>query len=144
MAQFTLTHAHVDALLSPASRDANWEPFIAAIDPNVRWVIASETRDPIRKTGVYNVASWRAEVNKPLLASLDERGLRMTVSSLDIVGNKAIVEAYGVATQGNGRPYNNRYAWFLIFSEATGKIVEIREYLDTALVQEVHEERLSG
>ncbi|KAJ7751743.1 hypothetical protein DFH07DRAFT_825989 [Mycena maculata] len=136
--KFPLTHAHVSALLDPVSRESNWAPFVAAIDPNVRWVIASETKDATRKTGVYTVASWLEEVNKPLLGNL-KTGIKMTVSSLDIVGKKAIIEAYGEATQANGRPYNNRYAWFLIFSEETGKIVEIREYLDTALVQEVHQ-----
>ncbi|KAJ7704851.1 hypothetical protein B0H17DRAFT_974280 [Mycena rosella] len=137
--KFTLTHAHVTALLDPVSHEGNWKHFVGAVDPAVRWVIASETKDAMRKTGVYNLASWLEEVNKPLLAGLTGDGLKMTVSSLDIVGNKAIVEAYGEATQANGRPYNNRYAWFLIFSEETGKIVEIREYLDTALVQEVNQ-----
>jgi ketosteroid isomerase-like protein len=32
-----------------------------------------------------------------------------------------------------------RYAWFLVFSEETGKVVEIREYCDTALLQEISE-----
>lgn len=35
--------------------------------------------------------------------------------------------------------YNYRFAWFLVFSAETGKIVEIREYMNTALVQEVME-----
>ncbi|KAJ7176212.1 hypothetical protein C8R43DRAFT_914101 [Mycena crocata] len=138
MAKFTLTHDHVTDILDPASRD-DWAPFVSAIDPDVRWVIGSEKKDSTRMTGVYNVASWLAEVNKPLLSRLKDRNLKMTVSTLDIVGNKAIVEAYGEATQLNGNPYNNRYAWFFIFSEETGKIVEIREYIDTALVQEVQQ-----
>lgn len=33
----------------------------------------------------------------------------------------------------------DRYVWIMIFSEKTGKCVEIREYLNTALVQEVIE-----
>jgi hypothetical protein len=50
-----------------------------------------------------------------------------------------------IALLWNSSPYifhlhsGHRYAWFLIFSEETGKIVEIREYLDTALVQEVNQ-----
>ncbi|KAJ6537368.1 hypothetical protein DFH09DRAFT_1178074 [Mycena vulgaris] len=139
MAKFTLTHAHVTALLDPVSPESNWAPFVDAIAPDVRWVIASEKKDAARKTGIYNVASWIEEVNKPLRASLTEDGIKMTVSSLDVIGNKAVVEAYGEATQLNGQPYNNRSAWFLIFSEETGKIIEIREYLDTALVHEVHQ-----
>ncbi|KAJ6575547.1 hypothetical protein DFH09DRAFT_1276769 [Mycena vulgaris] len=136
MAKFTLTPAHVTALLDP---EAKLAPFLAAIDPDVRWVIASEKKDPARMTGIYNLASWIEEVATPGRAKLTEEGLKMIVSSLDVIGNKAIVEAYGEAMQLNGRPYNNRYAWFLIFSEETGKIVEIREYMDTALVQELHQ-----
>ncbi|KAJ6506235.1 hypothetical protein C8R47DRAFT_1101639 [Mycena vitilis] len=113
MAKFTLTEAHVKNLLDPA-REGNWAAFVGGIDPNVRWVIASETKDP-----------------------LVDGLLKMTVSSIDIIGTKAILEAYGEATTTKGRPYNNRYAWFLVFSEETGKIVEIREYMDTALVQEM-------
>lgn len=28
-------------------------------------------------------------------------------------------------------------AWFILFSESTGKIVEVREYMNSALVREV-------
>ncbi|KAJ7644657.1 hypothetical protein FB45DRAFT_898406 [Roridomyces roridus] len=138
MSKFTLTKAHIASLLDPVSLSSNWAPFVSAIDPGVRWVIGGETTHPTRKTGVYNLAGWKQDVNQPLLARL-KTGLKMTVSSVEVIGNKAVVEAHGEATQANGRPYNNRYAWFLIFSEETGKIVEIREYLDTALVQEVQE-----
>ncbi|KAJ7800313.1 hypothetical protein B0H14DRAFT_2387400 [Mycena olivaceomarginata] len=139
MAKFTLDLAHVKALLDPPSATPpDWVPFVSGIDPDVRWFIASEKKDPARKTGVYNLASWTEEVAKPLAAVL-AGPLRMTTTSIDIVGNKAITEAYGEATQVNGRPYNNRYAWFLVFSEETGKVVEIREYCDTALLQEIGE-----
>jgi len=63
----------------------------------------------------------------------------MSVGSVDVVGLKAFVEASGRATQKNGRPYNNRYCWFLFFSEDTGKMIEIHEYLNTALIKEVYE-----
>lgn len=33
----------------------------------------------------------------------------------------------------------NRYCWILRFDPETGKVVAIREYLNTALVREVHE-----
>jgi hypothetical protein len=32
----------------------------------------------------------------------------MKVDEVDVIGNKAIVESHGSATQRNGKPYNNR------------------------------------
>jgi uncharacterized protein len=40
---------------------------------------------------------------------LVEGGLKMRVDELDVVGNKAIMETSGFATQLNGKPYKNRY-----------------------------------
>ncbi|KAJ7892191.1 hypothetical protein B0H13DRAFT_2340286 [Mycena leptocephala] len=135
----TLTDSHLRSFLDAASREGNWLPFINAIDPDVRWVIGSEKKDAIRKTGVYNLASWIEEVNTPLRARLQGNSLKMHYSSLNIFGNTAIVEATSEATQMNGNPYKNRYCWFFRFSEETGKIVEITLYLDTALVKDVFE-----
>jgi hypothetical protein len=33
----------------------------------------------------------------------------MKINELDIIGNKAIFESSGTATQKNGKPYNNRF-----------------------------------
>ena len=52
------------------------------------------------------------------------------------MGNKAYVEFRGEATQLNGERYNNLYLWIMIFDNQ-GHAQEIREYLDTKLVQEV-------
>ncbi|KAJ7470133.1 hypothetical protein B0H11DRAFT_2224101 [Mycena galericulata] len=137
MTKFTLTHAHVASLLDPVGK-GDWSSFVGAIDPDVRWVIASEKQDNERMTGVYNLASWNEQVRTPLTTKVKNQEVKMSISSFDVVGNKAIVQAYGEAVQLNGKPYNNHYAWFLTFSEETGKVVEIREYLDTALVHEVN------
>ncbi|KAJ7159223.1 hypothetical protein C8R43DRAFT_994213 [Mycena crocata] len=133
---FTLTTEHVHSLLDPVSEKWDWSVFLGQMDSEVRWVIGSEKKDDVRKTGIYNVASWTAEVAAPLGARLKIEQSKMTWASIDVVGKKAIVEASIEAVQLNGNPYNNKYVWILIFAE-TGKIVEVREYLDTALVQEV-------
>jgi uncharacterized protein len=80
----------------------------------------------------------------------------MVVDEIEIVGLKAIVECSGYATQKNGKPYNNkqvfffhclgitgltwesgRFCWIFIFDGETGKVVKIREYINTALVRDV-------
>ncbi|KAM0747328.1 hypothetical protein T439DRAFT_99008 [Meredithblackwellia eburnea MCA 4105] len=134
---FTLTKEHVNSILSPCA-EGNWEPLVSSIDPNVVWWIADDEENLSRATGVFNVESWFEKINKPLAAKLDmEKGLRMSVRELEIFGWKAIVECEGKAEQKNGKAYNNRYCWILIFDENTGKIIKIREYLNTALVEEV-------
>ncbi|KAJ7749156.1 hypothetical protein B0H16DRAFT_891795 [Mycena metata] len=135
MTKFTLTQAHVASLLDPESK-GDWSAFFGAIDPNVRWVMASEKQGS-DKTGVYNLASWVEEVHKPLISKLKDGEFKTSIRSFDVVGNKAIIEGEVVGVQMNGKPYNNRYAWFFTFSEDTGKIIEIREYLDTALLNEL-------
>ncbi|KAJ7159228.1 hypothetical protein C8R43DRAFT_994221 [Mycena crocata] len=132
---FTLTAEHVHSILDPVTEKFDFAPFMNAVDPSLRWIIGSEKKDPVRKTGVYSLESWLAEVRGPLDARL-KPGFEPSWGDIDIFGNKAIIECRGRGVQLNGNPYDNRYVWIFIFSEA-GKIIEIREYLDTALVQEV-------
>ncbi|KAJ7100421.1 hypothetical protein C8R44DRAFT_352324 [Mycena epipterygia] len=136
MAKFALTAAYITSLLDPINVAGDWTAFLAAIDPDVEWMIGSETKDSARLTGVYNLASWLEEFTGPMLSRLNGAP-KFTVDSFDSIGNKAIVEISGEGTQMNGKPYSNRIAWFLIYSEETGKIVKIREYLNTALIYEV-------
>ncbi|ORY59416.1 hypothetical protein BCR35DRAFT_254694, partial [Leucosporidium creatinivorum] len=112
-------------------------PFLEAIDPNVHWQIAGPERQLDSAQGIFNVAEWKELINKPLLARLDSNGLKMAVESVDVIGQRAIVECSGTATQKNGKPYNNFYCWIFHFSEETGKVVKIYEYLNTHLVYEV-------
>jgi len=37
--------------------------------------------------------------------------LVMKFSAIDVIGQKAFVEAYATSTQKNGRPYHNRYVY---------------------------------
>lgn len=49
---FTLTTSHVKSIMDAAER-GDWGPFVDAIDPDVKWTIGDEAKDPIRKTGIY-------------------------------------------------------------------------------------------
>jgi len=48
------------------------------------------------------------------------------------------VELHSLATAKNGLRFDNRYCWLCRFSN--GKIVEVRAYLDSALVARLFEE----
>ncbi|KAJ7614361.1 hypothetical protein FB45DRAFT_1008614 [Roridomyces roridus] len=116
--KFPLTLEYAQSLVEPLAK-GDLGPFMGVIDPDVRWRIASEDKDPKKMTGVYRL--------------LNEAPPALTIQYLQTVGNRIIMEIDGEAVQKNGNPY----AWFFIFSEETGKVVEIHEYCDTALVQEV-------
>jgi len=49
---FTLTEEHVKEILEPAGQ-GDWAPFIAAIDPNVKWIISDPVADPSTSAGTY-------------------------------------------------------------------------------------------
>ncbi|KAK0109516.1 hypothetical protein ONS95_002205 [Cadophora gregata] len=134
---FTLTEAHVRGFLDPASR-GDWVPFVTAIDPNVRWTIGSLREDLTCCTGVFNLQDWLEKVSPPMQARL-QGALEMKIEALDVIGNKAIIEATGFAVQKNGNPYDQMYCWIMKFDDETGKVVVINEYLNTALVKEVYE-----
>ncbi|KAJ7634385.1 hypothetical protein FB45DRAFT_1025336 [Roridomyces roridus] len=135
--KFPLTLEYAQSLVEPLAK-GDLGPFMGVIDPDVRWRIASEDKDPKKMTGVYTLSTWREQVNGPLVKRLlNEAPPALTIQYLQTVGNRIIMEIDGEAVQKNGNPYKNTYAWFFIFSEETGKVVEIHEYCDTALVQEV-------
>lgn len=92
---------------------------------------------PQPNTSLQNLQQWKDSVNADLKSHLKDGYLEMKLDSLDVIGLKAIAECSGFAVQNDGDLYQNRFAWFLVFSAETGKIVGIREYLHSALVKEM-------
>ncbi|KAK7055531.1 ketosteroid isomerase [Favolaschia claudopus] len=134
MTAFTLTKAYTEKLFEILFSDP-LTGMTTYFDPSIKTIIAQEEKDPIRHTGVYTLDEWK-QVGGSITSRLKDRKLVMVPTAIDVAGNKAFVELAGTATQLNGRPYNNRYMWIMIFND-TGKVVEVREYFDTALVQEL-------
>lgn len=62
-------------------------------------------------------------------------GVVLEVSDVLVDGDTAAVELLATSTQNNGRPFGNRYCWVCRFEDDV--IVEVRAYLDSALVAEV-------
>ncbi|TVY12594.1 hypothetical protein LARI1_G009564 [Lachnellula arida] len=133
---FTLTREHVLSIFKDTEK-GNWDTLIEAIDPNVHWWISSDVKDPLSKSGIYNLQEWKDNINAGLKSHLKDGYLEMKLDSLDVIGLKAIAECSGFAVQNDGDLYQNRFAWFLVFSAETGKIVGIREYMHSALVKEM-------
>ena len=62
----------------------------------------------------------------------------LRVAHILVDGDSAVVEMESLSTALNGKPFNNRYCWRVRFSDGT--IVEVRAYLDSALVQRLIDE----
>jgi uncharacterized protein len=65
-------------------------------------------------------------------------GVVLRITGLLVAGDTAAVELESLSTALNGKPFDNRYCWITRFSNGT--IVEVRAYLDSALVQRVIDE----
>jgi uncharacterized protein len=62
-------------------------------------------------------------------------GAQLNVSHVFVAGDTAVVELVSAATAQNGMRFDNHYCWVVRFERE--KIVEIRAYLDSALVAEL-------
>ena len=62
----------------------------------------------------------------------------MRVENALVSGDWSVVELHSLATAKNGLRFDNRYCWLCRFRD--GKIVEVRAYLDSALVARLFEE----
>jgi hypothetical protein len=120
---FTLTKEHVRELMDSIN-EGSWDSFLATVDRNVKWIVGDPLHDPKSLTGTYvswqypttnqhclitvqNLQSYVQKVVTPLFSRL-ESSTKMTIEELDVIGQKAFVETSGVATQKNGKPYNNK------------------------------------
>jgi hypothetical protein len=68
-------------------------------------------------------------------------GIVLKVNHVIVSGDEAAVEMESLSVARNGRPFNNTYCWVVRFLE--GEIVEVRAYVDSALVQLVLDENES-
>ena len=67
-----------------------------------------------------------------------QEGVILKVKNILVHGETAVVEMESISTALNGKPFNNTYCWITRFDKDV--IVEVRAYVDSALVQKVIEE----
>src|SRR5919107_2504882 len=67
-----------------------------------------------------------------------KEGVVLRVTNILVDSDSAAVEMESLSTALNGKPFDNRYCWVVYFSNGT--IVEVRAYLDSALVQRLLDE----
>jgi len=110
------------------------DEFFAHVADDVDWTV--EGTHPL--AGHYHsksdfVAHTFAKLNKIL-----PNGTQLYVEHVLVSGDWAVVELHSLATAKNGFRFDNRYCW--VCRLAGGKIVEVRAYLDSALVAQLFQE----
>ena len=106
----------------------NVPAFMDHLADDVRWTNIGTTAHSGTFEGKDNVAT---ELLGPVFEKLDG-GLSATVHRLIAEGDYVVVESSGEAVTKTGRAYNNTYCH--VFRIVDGKIQEVTEYMDTALL----------
>src|SRR5476649_2588438 len=114
--------------------DGDGAAFFEHVAENVDWTV--EGTHPL--AGHYRSKSdFRAHTFGKLNKVLPY-GARLHLEHVLISADCAVVELQSLATARNGLRFDNRYCWVCRF--AAGKIIQVRAYLDSALVARLFEE----
>ena len=102
--------------------------FFEHVADNVDWIV--EGTHPL--AGHYHTKADFLAHTFDKLAKVLPQGTQLHVQHLLIGDDWAVVELHSAATAKNGLKFDNRYCWLCRFADT--KIVEVRAYLDSALV----------
>jgi ketosteroid isomerase-like protein len=108
--------------------------FFDHVADNVDWIV--EGTHPLAGH-YYSKAEFVAHTFEKLGKVLP-KGTELHVEHALVSGDWAVVELHSEATAKNGFRFDNRYCWVCRF--VNGTIVEVRAYLDSALVARLFEE----
>jgi uncharacterized protein len=110
------------------------EAFFNHVAQDVKWTVMGT--HPL--AGTYHTKDDFLAHTFARLDKLLKEGVVLRVSNLLVDGDTAAVELESLSTALNGKPFDNRYCWIARFSNGT--IVEVRAYLDSALVKQLIDE----
>jgi ketosteroid isomerase-like protein len=108
--------------------------FFAHVAEDVDWIV--QGTHPL--AGHYRSKSDFLAHTFQKLAKVLPQGTQLHVTNVLVSGDWAIVELASLATAKNGLRFDNKYCWVIRF--AGGKIVEVRAYLDSAMVQRLFDQ----
>jgi ketosteroid isomerase-like protein len=112
----------------------NARPFVDSLADDVRWTLMGTTAWSRTYEGKQAV---RDELLRPLVTQFAD-GYTAQAHRLIAEGDLVVAEIRGRATTHAGKPYHNAYCF--IFRIEDGKVRELTEYLDTALVGQALED----
>ncbi len=107
----------------------NGKPFVEALADDVCWTIIGSTSWSKTYRGKSSVLR---DLLGPLNAQLAHRNV-ITAHTFIADGDHVVVEGRGHNATKTGKSYDNRYCWVFRFAE--GRVVELVEYTDTALIE---------
>jgi uncharacterized protein len=110
------------------------DAFFEHVADDVNWTVMGT--HPL--AGTYHTKSSSLAHTFARLNKILKEGVVLRVTDVLVDGDSAAVEMESLSTALNGKPFDNRYCWIVHFSNGT--IVEVRAYLDSALVQRLIDE----
>ena len=110
------------------------DAFFEHVADNVNWTVMGT--HPL--AGNYHTKADFFTHTFARLNKILKEGVVLRVTNVLVDGDSAAVEMESLSTALNGKPFNNRYCWIVHFSDGT--IVEVRAYLDSALVERLIDE----
>jgi uncharacterized protein len=108
--------------------------FFDHVSDDVDWIV--EGTHPL--AGHYHTKADFLAHTFEKLAKVLPQGAQLRTEHALVSGDWAVVELHSLATAKNGMRFDNRYCWICRF--VNGTIVEVRAYLDSALVARLFEE----
>jgi uncharacterized protein len=108
----------------------NGAAFLEAMADDIKYTLQGRTKFSGTMNGKQQVME---KLLGPLGAAL-ESGIAITPYNFIADGDYVVMLSNGKATTKSGKSYNNSYCH--VFKVVGGKVKEINEYLDTALVDE--------
>jgi ketosteroid isomerase-like protein len=115
-------------------QSGNGSAFFMHVADDVDWIV--EGTHPL--AGHYHRKTDFLDHTFRKLEKVLPKGTELHVTHCITSGDWAVVELQSLATAKNGFRFDNRYCWVTRFAD--GKIVEVRAYLDSALVQRLFDE----
>ena len=110
------------------------EQFFEKVANNVTWTVLGT--HPL--AGTYNTKQDFVSKTFIRLNRILKEGVILKVNNIIVQEDTAVVEIESLSTALNGMPFDNTYCWIVKFEN--GIIIEVRAYVDSALVQKVIDE----
>ncbi len=109
----------------------NNNEFFKHVSDEVSWTVMGT--HPL--AGTYHTKKDFISHTFQRLNQILQEGVVLKVKNIITQGNAAVVEMESLSTAINGKPFNNTYCWIVMFEKDI--IVEVRAYVDSALVKMV-------
>lgn len=110
------------------------EEFFKHVSDSVTWTVMGT--HPL--AGTYHTKEEFISHTFQRLNKILQEGVVLKVNNILVDKDTAVVEMESISTAINGKPFKNTYCWIVRFEE--GIIVEVRAYVDSALVKRVLKE----